>query len=371
MPTSACTNPRKAEGGTGKAPPLIFVSGDRMKAAIWRLDEGEVGGQTIRLQDIPARTGCNDVLEWVGEEVLKEYKNLAHNRGLQAGDRIVRQVGAGSDGEAVMDRAGAEGGESLNDDDHWDEPAETAICAFVATNLHKASNRGSCNPLQHAWKEREKKEPSRVGDPPLCFAEFVRAHPQGCFVCYGWSSHFQHDHRTFPIHKADTESYRKAHGTKKRMSANIRGAKVEMSKDELSKLMMVGTELAKEIQEITRGWEPKPGKDKDKNKDNKGKGWWKKKGDAMAEVAAEEDTPTTDTLSGAPAAKGPSQGGRRRVPRSALPHPRPESSIPPDVYIPSGMPGAKLEAKNSRNGQGEWRRDNRPRRTYVPDQGFW
>ena len=64
-----------------------------------------------------------------------------------------------------------------------------------------------------------------------------------------------------------------------------------MSKDELSKLMMVGTELAKEIQEIKRAWRPKPDKDKDK----KGKGWWKKKGDAVAEVAAEEDTRTTDT----------------------------------------------------------------------------
>ena len=67
----------------------ITVSGDREKAAIWRLDESEVGSHTIRLQAIPARMSCEDVLEWVGEEVPKEYKKLAHNRGLQASDRRV------------------------------------------------------------------------------------------------------------------------------------------------------------------------------------------------------------------------------------------------------------------------------------------
>ena len=100
---------------------------------------------------------CDDVLEWVGEEVLKEYKNPAHNRGLQGGDRSVHQVGVGSDGEAVMALVGAEGGEGLDDDDDEDEPS--AVCAFVLNNLHKASNRGSWKPLQQGWKKREKKEP--------------------------------------------------------------------------------------------------------------------------------------------------------------------------------------------------------------------
>ena len=61
--------------------PLISVSGDRKKAAMWRLDEYQVGGQTICSQAVPALMSCNDVLEWVKEDVLKEYKNLAHNRG--------------------------------------------------------------------------------------------------------------------------------------------------------------------------------------------------------------------------------------------------------------------------------------------------
>ena len=68
---------------------LVTVTGDREKTAMWRLDDRELGGQTICLQAIPARMCCDEVLEWVGEEVLKEYWNLHHTRGLGPGDRDV------------------------------------------------------------------------------------------------------------------------------------------------------------------------------------------------------------------------------------------------------------------------------------------
>ena len=196
----------------------------------------------------------------------------------------------GCDTKSAMDPAGTESGEALDDDDDDDEPAETAVCAFVANNLSAGSNRGSWKPLQKGWKKKEKKVPRRVGDPPLSFGEFIRAHPQGCFVCYGRNKGFNHDHRTCPIHKADTEAYKKVHGSKKRAPAGFREAKVEVTKDELSKLMSVGTELAKEIQEIKRSWAPKSD-DKNKDKDKKGKKGGKKKN--VNEVDAEESTPTT------------------------------------------------------------------------------
>ena len=101
---------------------LITVSGDREKTAMWRLDECDVSGQTIRLQAIPARMSCDEILEWVGEEVLKEYRNLHHTRGLRPGDRDVNYVGEGPGGEAAMDPAGADGDEALVDDDDDDEP---------------------------------------------------------------------------------------------------------------------------------------------------------------------------------------------------------------------------------------------------------
>ena len=71
-------------------------------------------------------------------------------------------------------------------------------------------------------------------------------------MSYGRNKGFNHDHRTCSIHKADTEASKKVHGSKKRAPAGIRETKVEVTKGELSNLMSVGTELAKEIQEIKR-----------------------------------------------------------------------------------------------------------------------
>ena len=209
---------------------LMTVTGDREKTAMWRLDECDVSGQTIRLQAIPAPMSCDKILEWVGEEVLKEYRNLHHTRGLRPGDRDVNYVGEGPGREAAIDPAGADGDEALLDDDDDDEPAKMDVCAFVAHKLDAGSNRGSSKPLQKGWKKKEKKDPRRIGDPPLSFGEFIRAHPQGCFVCYGRNKGFHHDHRTCPIQKADTEAYKKVHRSKKRAPAGIRETKVEVDK---------------------------------------------------------------------------------------------------------------------------------------------
>ena len=195
-----------------------------------------------------------------------------------------------------MDPAGADGNEALVDVYGDDEPAEMAVFAFVSNNLNAGSNRGSWKPLQQGWKKKEKKGPRRFDNPPLSCGEFIRAHPQGCFVCYGRKQGFNHDHRTCPIHQADIEGYKKAHGSKKRAPAGIWEAKVEVDKDELSKLMSVGTKLAKEIQEIKRNWVPRSddkNKENDKDKDKKGRKRGKKKG--VNEVYAEESTPTSTT----------------------------------------------------------------------------
>ena len=190
---------------------LITVTGIPRRPRCLRLDKCDMGSQTLRLQAILARMTCNEVLDWVGEEVLKEYRSLQHTRGLKAGDRYVNYVGEGSGGESAMDPARADGNEALDDDDDDDEPAETAVCAFLANNLNAGSNRGNWKPLQKGWKKKEKKEPRRIGNPPLSFGKFIRAHPQGFFVCYGRNKGFNHDQRTCPIHKADTEAYKKVH----------------------------------------------------------------------------------------------------------------------------------------------------------------
>ena len=118
-----------------------------------------MGSQTILLQAITAQMICDGVLEWGGEEVLKKQKNLAHNRRLQGGNPGVHHVGGGSKAETVMHPAEAKVRESLHNDDGEDEPAQTAVCAYVASNLQREGNRGSWKPLQQEWKMREKKDP--------------------------------------------------------------------------------------------------------------------------------------------------------------------------------------------------------------------
>ena len=137
---------------------LITVTGDGERTTMWRLDECDVGGQTIRLQAIPARMSCDEVLEWVREEVLKEYRNVHHTRGLRPGNRDDNYIGEGSGGEAAMDPAGADGNGAPDNNDDDNQPAETAVCAFLANNLNTGSNRGSWKPLQKGWKKKEKKE---------------------------------------------------------------------------------------------------------------------------------------------------------------------------------------------------------------------
>ena len=97
---------------------------------------------------------CNDVLDWVGGQVLNEHKNLHHKRGLQGGESSVHYVGEGSDGAAVMDSAGVEVGEGLNGDDEEDDPANTAVSVFLPKALHKGGNQGSWKLLEDG-KKRE------------------------------------------------------------------------------------------------------------------------------------------------------------------------------------------------------------------------
>ena len=115
---------------------LIIVQGDREKAAVWRFDEHEVKGHTIRLQAIPARMSCDDVLEWVGEEVLKEYKNHHHNRGWQGqNDEGVHNERDDSDDLSPENPPGGTKVESAAGVEDNDEPSETVVCSFVTTGV--------------------------------------------------------------------------------------------------------------------------------------------------------------------------------------------------------------------------------------------
>ena len=69
---------------------------------------------------------------------------------------------------------------------------------------------------------------------------------------------------------------------------------MEVSKDELSKLMMVGRSREPGGPKPDKHKDNDKDKDKSEDKDKKDKGRPRRKGDAVNEVAAQEDTATTD-----------------------------------------------------------------------------
>ena len=132
---------------------------------------------------------------------------------------------------------------------------------------------------------------------------------------------------------------------------------MEVDKDELSKLMSVGTELAKEIQEIKRNWVPRSDNknkenkenDKNKDKDKKAKKGGKKKG--VSEVDAEESTPTTTT--DAPQQSPCSQGPQLRRSQDGVVGSATPSQSGDDKHkgtAAGGRPGPAPKAKGSRDG---------------------
>ena len=80
-----------------------------------------------------------------------------------------------------MDPARAGGDETLVDDDDDDEPAEVAVCAFVARNLSAGSKPGNWKPLQQGWRKQEKRDPRRIGDPPAVLWGVHTSSPAGLF----------------------------------------------------------------------------------------------------------------------------------------------------------------------------------------------
>ena len=138
---------------------------------------------------------CDEILEWVGEEVLKEYRNLHHTRGLRPGDRDVNYVGEGPGGEAAMDPAGAGGDETLVDDDDDDEPARSGRLCLPGQQPQRGEQTGKLEAPAAGLEEAGEEGPSPHWATLRCpLGEFIRAHPQGCFVCYGRKKGFNHDH---------------------------------------------------------------------------------------------------------------------------------------------------------------------------------
>ena len=62
--------------------------------------------------------------------------------------------------------------------------------------------------------KKNRKEPRRIGNPPLSFREYRSRH-NGCLVCYGKGNNHAHDQRHCKIYDADKKAYFAAHPDKK------------------------------------------------------------------------------------------------------------------------------------------------------------
>ena len=55
-----------------------------------------------------------------------------------------------------------------------------------------------------------RKEPRRIGNPPLSFTEYRREHG-GCWVCYGKGCFNKHDHKMCKVYEDNKRAYLAAH----------------------------------------------------------------------------------------------------------------------------------------------------------------
>ena len=91
---------------------------------------------------------------------------------------------------------------------------EAHFFAFVAHNMKEhGQDRSRWNRLEPRFN-KNRKEPRRIGNPPLLFREYRSQHDD-CWVCYGKGNNHAHDHRHCKVYEADKKAYFAAHPNKK------------------------------------------------------------------------------------------------------------------------------------------------------------
>ena len=94
-----------------------------------------------------------------------------------------------------------------------EDQEEAYFSAFVAHNMKEhGQDRSRWNRLDPRTKNR--KEPRRIGNPPLSFREYRSQH-DGCWVCYGKGNNHAHDQRHCKVYEEDKKTYFAAHPDKK------------------------------------------------------------------------------------------------------------------------------------------------------------
>ena len=191
----------------------VEVFGDTMGQRLMRLNNAEWRrGEPLRMQVIFAHMSLDEIVKYITVELKLNAKNEAHVQDRQGHghrghreDRQHREVKEDTVGTA---EEGSGSGQNL-----WKDQEGAHFFVFVAHNMREhGQDRSRWNRLDPRTKNR--KEPRRIGNPPLSFREYRSQH-NGCWVCYGKGNNHAHDHRHCKVYEEDKKTYFAAHPDKK------------------------------------------------------------------------------------------------------------------------------------------------------------
>ena len=201
----------------------VEVFGDTMGQRLMRLNNAEWRrGEPLRRQVIFACMSLDEILKYITVELKLNAKNKAHVQERQAhghrGHREDRQHREVKEDTVVT----AEEWSGSGREDH----EEAHFFAFVAHNMkEQGQDRSRSNCLDPRFN-KNRKEPRRIGNPPLLFREYRSKHDV-CSVCYGKGNNHAHDHRHCKVYEADKKAYFAAHPNKKPKEQRIADLKAK------------------------------------------------------------------------------------------------------------------------------------------------
>ena len=209
----------------------VEVLGDTMGQRLTRLNNaGWRRGEPLRMQVIFARMSLDEIVKYIRVELKLNAKNEAHVQDRQGNghrghreDRQHREVNEATVGTA---EEGTGSGQDLWTATTREDHEEAHFFAFVAHNMKEhGQNRSRGNRLEPRFN-KNRKEPRRIGNPPLSFREYRSQH-DGCWVCYGKGNNHAHDHRHCKVYEADKKAYFAAHPDKKPREEQIPDSKAK------------------------------------------------------------------------------------------------------------------------------------------------
>ena len=196
----------------------VEVFGDTMGQRLMRLNNAEwKRGERLRMQVIFARMGLEKIVKYITVELKLNAKNEAHVQDRQGhghrGHREDRQHREVKEDTVGTTEEGSGSGQNLWTATTREDQEEAHLFTFVAHNMKEhGQDRSRWNRLDPRTKSR--KEPRRIGNPPLSFREYRSQH-DGCLVCYGKGNNHAHDHRHCKVYEEDKKTYFTAHPDKK------------------------------------------------------------------------------------------------------------------------------------------------------------